>query len=317
MFRLTRRPVGLAAASLALTLFSAAPAVSVAPPLSAPHVLAHLDLAAGQMPENIVLEPDGSADVTFISARQIARIGLDGHTTVLATLPAPAVPATPLVGFAAVTGIARADDGTLYVNYATGTDDLTGVWRLTPGGVPERIAALPANGLPNGLTLDRQRGNLYVADSLLGTVWRISLHDGTRTAWATGTELKPNGFIGANGIRKHHGAIWVTNTDNGTILRIPICPDGSAAPIETRATGLAGIDDFGFTGESDDLLAALNSANEVVHLPQGGTPTVVLTGQDGLSNPTSVAVCGDTVYVTSAAFTTMQDPNLLLARYNA
>ncbi|MFD0574540.1 hypothetical protein ACFQ0T_41530 [Kitasatospora gansuensis] len=49
----------------------------------------------------------------------------------------------------------------------------------------------------------------------------------------------------------------------------------------------------------------------------GGAPTVVLTQQDGLSNPTSVAVCGDTVYVTSAAFFTLQDPNLLLARITA
>ncbi|KQV21855.1 MULTISPECIES: SMP-30/gluconolactonase/LRE family protein [unclassified Kitasatospora] len=312
------RPAGLAAASLALTLFSAAPAVSVAPPLSDPHVLAHLDLAAGQMPENIVLEPDGSADVTFISARQIARIGLDGHTEILGTLPAPAVPATPVVGFAAVAGIARADDGTLYVNYATGTDDLTGVWRLTPGGVPERIAALPANGLPNGLTLDQQHGDLYVADAVLGTVWRVSLQDGTRTAWATGTELQPTGFLGANGIRSHHGAIWVSNTDRGTVLRIPICPDGSAGPIETRVTGIEGIDDFGFTGHGDTLLAARNAANEVVYVtPGGGAPTVVLTQQDGLSNPTSVALCGGAVYVTSAAFLTLQDPNVLLARIDA
>lgn len=42
--------------------------------------------------------------------------------------------------------------------------------------------------------------------------------------------------------------------------------------------------------------------------------SVVLTRDDGLSNPTSVALHGSTVYVTSAAFTTQQDPNLLLAR---
>ena len=38
-----------------------------------------------------------------------------------------------------------------------------------------------------------------------------------------------------------------------------------------------------------------------------------LTAQDGLSNPTSVAVRRGTVYVPSAAYLTMKDPNLLLA----
>ncbi|WP_405015839.1 hypothetical protein [Kitasatospora sp. NBC_00070] len=205
--------------------------------------------------------------------------------------------------------------GTLYVNYATGTDDLTGVWRLRPGGSPERIATLPANGLPNGLTLDQHHDALYVADSVLGTVWRVSLQDGTRTAWASGTELGPTAFLGANGIREHDGAVWVSNTDRGTVLRIPICPDGTAGPIETRLTGIDGIDDFAFTGHGDTLLAARNAADEVVHAtPGAGAPTVVLTHQDGLSSPTSVAVCGSTAYVTSAAFATLQDPNLLLAR---
>ncbi|MGN5381657.1 hypothetical protein ACQ4WX_44910 [Streptomyces lasalocidi] len=42
---------------------------------------------------------------------------------------------------AVVTGIARAHDGTLYVNYATGTSR-TGIWRLAPGEEPEQIALL-------------------------------------------------------------------------------------------------------------------------------------------------------------------------------
>lgn len=64
------------------------------------------------------MEPDGSADATFLVSGQIARIGLDGQTEILGTLPAPAVPATPVLGSAALTGIARADDGTLYVTSA-------------------------------------------------------------------------------------------------------------------------------------------------------------------------------------------------------
>jgi hypothetical protein len=39
----------------------------------------------------------------------------------------------------------------------------------------------------------------------------------------------------------------------------------------------------------------------------------VLTSADGLSNPTSVAVAGHTIYIPSAAYLTGSDPNLLLA----
>jgi hypothetical protein len=53
------------------------------------------------------------------------------------------------------------------VLYATGTPDLTGVWRLSPGRAPVRIAALPSTGLPNGLALNPQTGVLYIADSVL------------------------------------------------------------------------------------------------------------------------------------------------------
>jgi len=40
----------------------------------------------------------------------------------------------------------------------------------------------------------------------------------------------------------------------------------------------------------------------------------VLTQADGLDNPTAVAVSGNTVYVTSAAYTHGDDPNLLTAQ---
>ncbi|MEU9126970.1 hypothetical protein AB0D08_02440 [Kitasatospora sp. NPDC048540] len=303
----------LGAAAAGLSLLAANPAVAVAPPLSAPRILAHFDLAQGRQPENIALEPDGSADLTFSFARQIGRVAPDGTQTILATLPAPAHPATPLLGAAIVTGIARAHDGTLYFGYATGTDDLTGIWRLCPGGNPERLAALPATGLPNGLALDEHAGLLYTADSALGVVHAVPLDGGPATVWSAAPELSPTGGFGANGLKVHHHAVWVTNTDTGTLLRIPIRQDGTAGPVETRATGLAGIDDFAFTGHGDSLVAALNSPNEAAFVAGDGSHHTVLTGQDGLSNPTSVAVRGDTVYVPSAAYFTQVDPNLLLA----
>ncbi|MFF2660216.1 SMP-30/gluconolactonase/LRE family protein [Kitasatospora sp. NPDC058032] len=318
-FRRSARPApaallsGAPAAVLALALLAGTPAVAVAPPLSDPRIVAHFDIAQHLQPENIAVEPDGSVDLTFSFARQVGRVDPDGRLTVLATLPEPAHPATPVLGRAVVSGLVRAHDGTLYFGYATGTADLTGIWRLCPGGAPERIAALPADSLPNGLALDAPAGVLYSSDSALGLVWTVPLDGGAPVVWSDDALLKPVGAFGANGLKVHRGAVWVGNTDTGSLLRIPVRPDGAAGPAEVRADGLAGLDDFAFVGPGDDLLAALNPASEVVHLGPDGSRHTVLDAADGLSNPTSVGIGGDTVYVPSAAYFTMADPNLLAA----
>ena len=114
------------------------------------------------------------------------------------------------------------------------------LWRIRPGGAPQRIAALPAAGLPNGLALDSRTDTLYVTDSVLGTIWSVPIGGGTPTVWSTAPELAPTGFLGANGLKIHNGAVWATNLDKGTILRIPILPDGRAGEVKTQATGLSG-----------------------------------------------------------------------------
>ncbi|MEU6879308.1 hypothetical protein [Streptomyces sp. NPDC046712] len=327
------RLAAVATATLALTVLvsvptsasearwgSSRPSVGGEPTVSDPRVVAHFDFAQGQTAENIVLEPDGSAIVSFSNARQVARVDKQGTVTILATLPPVANPNTPVIGVAATTGVTRAHDGTIYVVYATGTSE-TGVWRIGPDGSgPEQIAELPTNGFPNAIDIDEECGTLYVADSVLGTVWSVPQDGGPRTAWATGTELQPlpapDGLVGANGLKVHNGAVWVSNTDRQTLLRIPIRHDKTAGAIETRATGLSWIDDFDFTGRGDTVLAALIMDNQVALVRPDGTHKVVLTEQDGLDNPTAVAVGHKKVYVTSAAFfnPVNPDPNLLLAR---
>ncbi|WMX46627.1 hypothetical protein RGF97_19805 [Streptomyces roseicoloratus] len=317
--RRTTRLAAVTAAGAALSVLAAGPASAGDPTVTDPHVVAHFDFAAGQNAENIALEPDGSADITWSFAHQVARVAKDGTTTVIAALPDVPGGSTP-VGGPAATGIARAKDGTLYVNYITGTDE-TGVWRIAPGGgEPEQIGFFPADAFPNGLALDEECGTLYAADSGSGVVWSLPVTGGAPTVWASGTALEPTPEtpFGANGIKVHDGAVWVSNTARGTLLRIPVGPEPekAAGPIETRATGLPFIDDFTFTGHGDTVLAALIMDDKVELVRPDGTHKTVLTKADGLDGPTSLAVHAKKVYVNSAAlFTAVNpDPNLLLAR---
>ena len=312
--------LALSAATLTaatLATLSAAPATAVTAPLSHARVAVHFDLAGGQLPENIAAGRNGISYVTFAGSRQIARLSRGGAITVLATLPAPTDGGvhTPALGFPLTTGIVRAPDGTLYVGYTTGTADLTGIWKLAPGRhTPVRIAALPAAGLPNGIALNTHTNTLYVADSVLGTIFAVPTSGGTATVWSKAPELAAAGFLGVNGMKIRNGAVWATNLDQGTVLRIPITRHRHAGKVEIKATGLKGIDDFAFTGRGDTLLAAIDPSSTVELVTADGTHSVVLDAGDGLQNPTSIAVRGTTVQVLSAAYLTQQDPNLLLAQ---
>jgi hypothetical protein len=293
-----------------LALAGVTTAMAAAAPLSNPTIIAHFDIGALQQPENITLEPDGSAVVTFNRARQVARVSTKGVVTILATLPAPAS------GTALATGIVRAKDGTLYINYNAGV--LSSIWRILPnGGLPSQFAALPDVAAPNGLAIDESGGELYVTDSTKGAVWNISLRPGTAgavTLWAQGAQFQPTATsaIASNGIKVHNGAVWVSNTAQGTLMSIPINEDGTAGTITTKATGLTAIDDFAFT-RSGDVVAAQNFVSQASIVHQDGTHATVLTSSDGLSNPTSIAIRGSTLYVASGAYFTHVDPNLMAA----
>ncbi|MCQ4212811.1 hypothetical protein [Streptomyces longispororuber] len=316
---MTKRLAALACAATiaatAITALAQGPALAAPARPEAPRIAAHFDLARGQTPENIALRPDGTAVVTFAAARQVASVSPTGTTQILATLPAPADGGvhTPVLGFALTAGVVRAQDGTLYFLYASGSADLTGLWQLRPGGTPHRIAPLPADSLPNGLALNEPNDRLYIADSVKGRIYTVPTTGGTPTVWSDDPRLAPAGFLGVNGLKIHDHALWATNLDHGTVLRIPFGPRAQAERPQVKATGLAGIDDFAFTGRGNEILAALDGPNKVVRISPDGTSTVVLTEADGLQNPTSIAVRRGTAYIPSAAYTTATDPNLLVA----
>jgi hypothetical protein len=283
--------------------------------LTAPHIVAHLNIAAGQQPENITLEPDGAADLTFV----LRPPGGPRHLGFAGAGPGYPSRAASRDGRTSDRPCLRQWDRprpwwVLYFLYIAGTADLKSVWRLLPGGTPDRIAALPADAVPNGRAMDN--GFLYIADSAKATVWRVPVHGGTATAWSTAPELggaSCSFVFGANGLKVHGGVCLVTNSAHGSLLTMPITGSGESGPVNTVASGLGTVDDFTLPGEDDTVLIALNPANMIELIRPDGASTVVLTAAAGLQNPTAIALCGNTVYVTDAVYVTGIDPNLLTA----
>ncbi len=122
----------------------------------------HFDLAEGPAAGEYRLAPDGTDYATFAAARQVA----GGEPRVAPRRSSPprldSGTAAPVPGFALTTGIIRTADGTLSLPPTPALDAATtALYRPRPSGKPQRIAALPANGLPNGLAYDEPAKTLY------------------------------------------------------------------------------------------------------------------------------------------------------------
>ena len=259
-------------------------AVAVA---SGPRTVVAFDSAAKQTPENLAIADDGTIYVSLAFASEIRRIAPDGVQTAL-TMPT-------LGGITVGVAIDRHHGGDLDVAVRSPNAAAAGIWRVPRRRFahPTRIAALPTNSFPNGITFDAA-GNLYIADSTLGAVWRIAPGASHATAWARSKLLSPTGasfenfpLPGANGIKVRGDRVYVTNTATETVLAIPIRPNGLAGQITVRLRGIQG-DDFAFAANGDMYIAE-NPLSKLIRVSPSGRITLIATAANGLDNPSAVA----------------------------
>jgi hypothetical protein len=150
------------------------------------------------------------------------------------------------IGQGTIGGLMATANGDLYVAMAAGLD--RGVWRVDRDGPIELLPGSNEIFFANGLAFD-EVGTLYVTESVSmgpsgpgqGGLWRIPRGGEAelclRDALLTGTGvLKQPVPIGANGIAYYHGVLYVTNTEKGTVLRIPVRPGGGVGLPELWAT---------------------------------------------------------------------------------
>jgi sugar lactone lactonase YvrE len=268
-------------------LLMALAAAALAPEASAKRI-ADFDPAAGEFPEGIAVDARGRLFVSLAPLGEIRQRARDGSWTTYAKID----PGTMGLG---VLGLAADRQGTLYAAAPTSAPDWHGVVEIPHHGAPRRLAGTDKIAFPNAVTLDRRR-NLYVTDSISGTVWRKTpgapAAPWVQDAALEGTGALGNGFpIGANGIAHTRGALYVANTEKRLLIRIPIRRSGAAGRPEVVRT-FTGEGEFldGVTADAAGrLYVAVAGTNQIGRLDRRGRWTVVADARDGLSLPVSMA----------------------------
>ena len=265
-----------------------------------------------ETPESIAIDHENNKFVSLALTGEIRRIAPDGAQSTYAMLPLGAPPLTFCGSFfAGLTGLTFDEHDNLYANLASCDPDSRGVWKIPHDGQPPtRIAALSLQSLPNGIV--HHRDSVYVADSVIGVIWRVADTGGAAEIWASGQELTqvPNGLPGPNGLKLFEGELYVSNPSQGTVVAVRVRPDGTAGSTRTHAAGVF-CDDFAFDVHGN-LYCGTDPFNTVVRIaPDGGMETI-LSAADGLDGPTAILFGGKDdgfdIYITNAAFPFFQVP---------
>jgi sugar lactone lactonase YvrE len=300
---------------LLIALLALLPAVAGAHPPDAGtlETVVSFDPSLLELPESIDIDRDGNLYVSLSFSGELRKIAPDGTQTTLAVFSIG--PPLSFCGafFNAVGPVTLGPDGNLYVSVLACDPTLRGVWRVTPEGETELLATTPLEGLPNGIAY--HRGFLYVADTLLGLIWRVPAEGGVAEVWLEHPLVATAGpgLPGPNGVQIFRNELLVANTGQGTIVAIPLRPDGSAGEPRVYASGYA-CDDFAVDVRGS-IYCTTAPGNTLVRLDPDGTSEVLLTAADGLDIPTA-AVFGKkgqdrfNLYITNGAYFFLGPSNL-------
>ena len=164
----------------------------------------------------------------------------------------------------------------------------------------------------NVLTFDRG-GNVYVSASFAGAVYKIAPGGGAATTWVQSDLLKTSGVppFGANGVafNRAQTTLFVNNTGNDTVVKIPFNPDGTAGTPAIFVNSVNGADGL-IIDEHDNLWIAANQADKIVVIDPSGRTIAKLGDFGGLDHdgapigllfPASLVFSGPFVYVTNLA----------------
>ncbi len=295
----------MAFVALPLTTLAAAPPVGIVQNFG-PNLLADCP-----NPEGIAIDPSGNLYAASFPAFQAVRT-LSANICVISPAGALIDKISVPPGPAGVTNLLgelfEPGQGLYVVDFANGTPGFGRLLRVDPA--THSITTLATRfAAANAIAQDRHR-NLFVSDSFEGNIVKVAPDGSSSSVWVSSALLAPQGFppFGANGVAfdRDQKNMYVANTSNDTIVRIPILDDGSAATPVVFAAGsdamgaLDGADGILFDADGN-LFVCANQANEIQVLAPDGTLVARYKGlgANALDFPASLVFKGRDLYITN------------------
>lgn len=237
--------------------------------------------------ENIAVATDGTLYITNHEVGEVLRLSPGSDPTVFARAEGK------------VTGITFAPNGDLILT-GWNREGAAVILSIAPDGTVTTRSTLPEAQFLNGIT--PLTANTYVtADSYRGVIWQFDAETDQVSPWLDHPLLArsnpENPFPAANGIKRFGDTLYVSNTEQMLLLKIPIDSDHQAGTPEVFVEQ-TNIDDFAFD-QQGNLYAATHVYNSVLKITPAGSTTVIAEAEQGVIGSTATAFGRGTGDVTS------------------
>lgn len=141
-----------------------------------------------------------------------------------------------------------------------------------------QIAGIPQATFLNGMVTLDGNGNVLIADSAAGVVWRLDTHSGESKVVIDDPLMKaPAGgvAVGINGIGMFKNSVYFTNSFGNTFNRVPINSDGTASGAAQTVAQCSICDDFTFD-KNGNAFVTQNPGNTLTKITPDGVSTVLV-----------------------------------------
>lgn len=183
---------------------------------------------AGSFFENLDVLDDGTIVFTDVTEQEVLSMTPTGEVEVIVTMDDYPI------------SVAVDDDGTMVISaHHTLMFDNNPIFMTTcalyiadGNGGADLLTEMPGAMFINGIMF-LEPGVLLAADSGASTIWRVDTSNGDIEVWLNHQELSNNGNFngpGANGLKLHDGAVFVSNSVRNSISRIPLQGSDAGTP---------------------------------------------------------------------------------------